>query len=102
MDFDGSAVEASLGDIAGFAFEGAVGEHGVFSGDPAAFDVLGLHPFGCFFFEEGAADDLGVAEADEDGVRCEVGFDGDFAKFIGFAVVRSLEWNHGNGIIVKY
>ena len=90
LDLDGAAVEFSAGDVALFALVGAVGEEGVFGGEPAAGNALLFHPGGDFGLDGGGADDAGVSVGDEHragGVGGDAGFEGDGAELIGQAAV---------------
>ena len=90
MDFDGATIDFTPGAIAGLAVEGTVGEHGIFGGEPAAFDALSTHPPRDTVFDRGGADHAGIAEADEDGaggVGCDAGLKGDGAEGIDAAAI---------------
>jgi hypothetical protein len=97
LDFGGTSIEFTAGDIAGFSLEGGVGEHGVFGGDPAAGDALFLHPARHGFIDAGGADDLSIAPLDEGracGVRGDMVLEPDGAEFVGLAMIGS--WvSHG-------
>lgn len=90
LDFNGAAVEFAAGDIALFAFVRAVGEEGVFGGEPAAGDALLFHPRRNFGLDGGGADDPRGAVGDEHrtgGVRGDVGLEGNGAELVGLAAV---------------
>lgn len=90
LDFGGSAVEFTAGDIAGFSGEGGVGEHGVFGGDPAAGGALFFHPAGDGFIDTGGADDLGISPLDEGGAGSVWGdmvLELEGAEFVGLSVI---------------
>jgi len=90
LNLGAASVHASARGVALFAGEGRVGEHGVFGRDPAAGFVLLLHPTRHALFDRGGADDLGVAEGNEDGalgVGGDAFFEGDGSDFLGLAVV---------------
>ena len=90
MDFLGAAVDFAFGDVALFAGEGGVGEHGILGGDPTAGDVLFFHPPGDGFVDGDAADDAGVAPFDEGGaggVGSNVIEETDGAELVGGAAV---------------
>ncbi len=68
----------------------AVGEKGVFGGEPAAGDALLLHPSGNLGFDGGGADDTRGAERYEHragGMRSDIGLKSDGAELVGFAAV---------------
>jgi len=67
LDLRGASVELAAVDVAGFSVVGGVGEHGILGGDPAAFDLLILHPTGDVFLDGGGANDAGIAEGNENG-----------------------------------
>lgn len=90
LDFGAASVHASARGVALFAGEGGVREHRVFGRDPSAGFVLFFHPTRHALFDGGGADDLGVAEGNEDGalgVGGDAFFEGDGTDFVGLAVV---------------
>ena len=90
LDFLRAPVDFALGDVARFAFQGGVGEHRVFGGEPAARDLLFLHPARHGFLDGHAANDARVAPFDErgaGGVRRDVVLKTQRAKLICGATV---------------
>jgi hypothetical protein len=89
-DLVGAAADAALDGLAVAAGVGGPGEHGVLGGDPPF--AAALAPAGDAFGDGGVAEDLGVAEGDEDGafgVLAPAAFDGDGAELLGGAAVDS-------------
>ena len=90
LNLGAASVHTPARGVALFAGEGRVGEHGVFGRDPAAGFVLFFHPTRHGLFDRGGADDLGIAEGNEDralGVRGDAFFQGDGSDLVGLAVV---------------
>jgi hypothetical protein len=89
LDFNGAAI--LLRGVPAFSCVGGGGEHAVFSGEPTTgAGAFGAEPRGEVFFEHRGAQDLGVAEGDEDGaagVPGEVAFYFEGAKVGGGAIV---------------
>jgi hypothetical protein len=93
LDLGGAPVELAAADVALFPVVGGVGEHGVFRADPAAFDILILHPTGNVFLDGGGADDAGIPEGNEHragGVGGYVGNEGDRAEIGNCASIGSV------------
>jgi hypothetical protein len=90
LDFGAASVDAALGDVARFAVERRVGQHRVLGGDPAAGDLLFLHPARDVFLDRDGADDLRCVRnwrgpIRRRGARCRL--EGDGAKLVGTAAV---------------
>ena len=98
MDFDGAAV--GLAAVAAFAGGGGAGEHAVLGGEPAL--AFAHEPGWNALFDDGGAEDAGLAEGDEDGaagVLGEVALEGDGAEVGGAAVVVAYHaWFQFKGI----
>src|SRR4029079_13072979 len=87
-DLVGAAADLCADGFAVAAGVGGAGQHRVFGGDPAF--AAAFAPAGDAFGDGGGAEDLGVAEGDEDGdfgVLAPAAFDGDGAELFGGAAV---------------
>ena len=101
LDFLRAPVNFALGDVARFAFQGGVGEHRIFGGDPAAGDVLLLHPARHGFLDGHAADDARVAPFDErgaGGVRRDVVLKAERPQLVGGAAIGARRGRNGVGV----
>jgi hypothetical protein len=94
LDFRATAIDAALGDVARFTVQRRVGQHRVFRRNPAAGDLLLLHPARDIFLHGDGADDLRTPATGENGpgrVGRNAGLESDGTKLIGLAAVASVQ-----------
>ena len=92
LDLNAAAIKTALGDIAGFALEGGIREHGILRRNPAAGDGLLFHPARDALLNGGGADDAGIAEGGENragGVGGDAGREGNGAELVCLAAIVS-------------
>ena len=97
-NFIGTAVESALGDVARFPGQGGVGEHRILGGEPAALNLLLLHPARDAFLDGHAADDARVAPLDErraGGVGRDAVLEAQRAQLVGRAAVGAQRGHSG-------
>jgi len=99
LDLGGATVEFAFGDVARFAAQGGVREHGIFRREPAAFDLLFLHPARDGFLNGDRADDPGVAPLDQGGtgrMRRDMILEAQGAQLATGAPIGANDVGHGD------